>query len=75
VAQLVERVGGVGDQLPEKDLRVRVKRVDDELKELRDFGLELVLGHNILIIAKNSPVGDMRLLRESKSGHSASYKC
>ena len=43
VAQLVERVGGVGDQLAEEDLRVRVERVDDELEELADFGLEFSL--------------------------------
>ncbi len=40
MAELVERIGGVGDQLAEEDLRVRVERVDDELQELTDFGLK-----------------------------------
>ncbi len=47
VAQLVERVGGVGDELAEEDLRVRVERVDDQLEELADFGLELLFRHSI----------------------------
>ena len=41
-AQLVERVGGVRDQLAEEDLLVRVERVDDEAEDLGDLGLELV---------------------------------
>ena len=48
VAQLVERVGGVGDELAEKDLGVRVERVNDQLQELGDFGLELLLGLRVL---------------------------
>jgi len=33
---------------------VRVERVNDQLQELGDFGLELLFGHNVLfIIAKN----------------------
>ena len=52
VTELIERVGGVGDELAEKDLRVGVERMDDELEELAYFGLELLLGHGILIIAK-----------------------
>ena len=47
VTQLVERVGGVGDELAEKDLRVGVERMDDELEELAYFSLELLLGHDI----------------------------
>ena len=42
VAQLVERVGGVGDEFAEEDLRVRVERMDDQLEELADFSLELL---------------------------------
>ena len=45
VAELVEGVGGVGDELAEEDFRVGVKRVDDELEELGDFGLEFLFRH------------------------------
>ena len=45
MAQLVERVGRVGDELAEKDLRVRVERMDDQLQELADFSLKLLLRH------------------------------
>ena len=48
VAQLVERVGGVGDELAEEDLGVRVEGVDDELQELTDFGLKFACGHRPL---------------------------
>ena len=51
VAELIERVGGVGDELAEEDLRVRVERMDDEVEELAYFGLELLFGHGMLIIA------------------------
>ncbi len=40
VAQLVERVGGVRNELAQEDLRMRVERVDDQLQQLTDFGLE-----------------------------------
>ena len=40
VADLVEGVAAVGDQLPEEDLLVGVEGVDDERHELRDLGLE-----------------------------------
>ena len=49
VLQLVQRVGRVGDELPEEDLRVGVQRVDDEREKLVDFGLELVLGHGVTL--------------------------
>ncbi len=39
-AQLVAGVGGVGDQLPQEDLAVRVQRVDHQLQQLSDLGLE-----------------------------------
>ena len=48
VAQLVERVGGVRDQFAQKDLRMRVKGMDDQLQELIDFSLEFTLGHRYL---------------------------
>ena len=40
-AQLVAGVGGVGDQLAQEDLLVRVQRVRDQVKHLGDFGFEL----------------------------------
>lgn len=42
VAILFQGVGGVGDQLTEKDLTLGVKRVDDDIKQLLDFGLKLL---------------------------------
>ena len=45
VTQLVECVGGVGDELAQEYLRMRVERVDDELEELIDFGLKFALRH------------------------------
>jgi hypothetical protein len=39
VADLVERVRGVGDELAEEDLLVRVKGVDDQREELVDLRL------------------------------------
>ena len=40
VAHLVERVGGVGDQLADRDLAALVERVRQQVKELLDLGLE-----------------------------------
>src|SRR5690606_2932602 len=40
-AQLVERVGRVGDELPEEDVLVRVDRVDHQLEQLTGLYLEL----------------------------------
>jgi hypothetical protein len=48
VAELVECVGGVGDQFAEEDLRVGVKRMDDQLEELIYFSLKLLFGHSTL---------------------------
>ena len=39
-AQLVAGVGGVGDQLAQKNFFVGVKRVGDQVQQLCDFGLE-----------------------------------
>ncbi len=36
-ADLVERIGGVGDQLPQEDLLVGVERVDDQRQQLVDL--------------------------------------
>ena len=32
VAELIERIGGVGDEFPEENLRMRIEGVDDQLK-------------------------------------------
>ena len=40
VAELLEGVARVGDQLADEDLAVGVERVDDEIEELLNFGLE-----------------------------------
>ena len=39
-SQLVRRIGSVGDQLPQEDLLVAVERVDHEVEQLLDLGLE-----------------------------------
>jgi hypothetical protein len=41
VAQPVAGIGGVGDELAEKDLLVRVQRVRDDVEKAADFGLEV----------------------------------
>ncbi len=48
VAQLVERVRGVRDQFAQKNFRMRVKGMNDQLQELIDFSLEFTLGHGYL---------------------------
>jgi homospermidine synthase len=40
VADLVERIGRVGDELAQEDLLVRVEGVDDEREKLVDLSLE-----------------------------------
>ena len=42
VAQLVERIGGVGDQLAQEDIAVGIDRMHHEMQELGDLRLELV---------------------------------
>src|SRR5262249_14537543 len=39
-AQPVDGVGGVGDQLAQEDLLVAVQRVDHQVQDLNDLGLE-----------------------------------
>ena len=41
IADLVQSIGGVGDQLTQENLLVGVDSVDDEGEELRDLSLEL----------------------------------
>jgi hypothetical protein len=41
-ADLVEGVGGVRDQLAQEDVLMRVERVDHQVQQLADLGLELV---------------------------------
>ena len=41
VADLVERIGGVGNKFSEEDLLVGVDSVDDQREKLRDLSLEL----------------------------------
>ena len=49
MAELVEGVGGVGDELAQEDLRMRVEGVDDELQQLTDFGLEFAFRHRFIM--------------------------
>jgi hypothetical protein len=48
VAQLVKRIGRVRDELAAEEFWVRVERVNDQLQELGDLGLELLLGPSIV---------------------------
>ena len=41
VAQFLEGVGGVGNELADEDFFLRVERVDDDIEQLLDLGLEL----------------------------------
>ncbi len=42
MAELFQGVGGVGNELADEDLLFGVERVDDDIEQLLDFGLELV---------------------------------
>ncbi len=48
VAQCIQRVGGVGNQFAEKYLGMRIERMNDQVQQLMDFGLEFTLGHDLL---------------------------
>ncbi len=52
VAQFVERVGGVGNELAQKDLGMGVEGVDDQLQQLTDFGLKFTLRHRSSLSTK-----------------------
>jgi hypothetical protein len=41
MAELFQRVRRVGDQLAHEDLLLRVERMDDDIEQLADLGLEL----------------------------------
>jgi hypothetical protein len=45
MAELIQRVGGVGDQFAKKDLGMRIERVDDQLQQLVDFSLKFTFRH------------------------------
>ena len=46
VAQFVASIRGIGDQLAQEDFLIRIQRVDHQLQQLFDFGLEgLGFGH------------------------------
>jgi len=48
VAELLDGVGGVGHQLTDEDFLLRVERVDDDIEQLLNLGLELVLLRSVL---------------------------
>ena len=54
VAQLVAGVGGVGDQLAQKDRAVAVERMCDDIQEARHLGLESELFHLHGLTLRNS---------------------
>src|ERR1035438_9117792 len=64
VAQLIERVGGIGNELAEKDLRMLIEGVDDQLQQLIDFGLEFTFRHGY-----KSPISNIKQeIRSRNSG-------
>ena len=64
VLELVERIGSVRDKLPEKDLRMGIERVNNQVQQLIDFSLEFSFGHELLILIKGRCLcGDGRRLR------------
>jgi hypothetical protein len=54
MAQLVQGIGGVGDQLTQKNLGVRIKGMDDQLQQLADFGLKFTFWHRPSLSTKTS---------------------
>ena len=68
VAQLLAGVGGVGDELAHEDVAVRIDRMDHQLQEARDVGLE-TLGLGLLAGGNMRVVGQFRLVdRETGRG-------
>ena len=47
IGQLIDRVGGVGDQLAEEDLPMGINRIDHQIKKSLGLCLELLLCHNV----------------------------
>jgi len=66
IFQLVQRVGGIGDELAEKYLVMRIQRMDNQREKLIDLSLELVFGHAGKTTLK-SIVGKERGGRRDKS--------
>ena len=50
IAEFVDRVRGVGDDLAQEDLLVRVDRVDHQIQQTLRFGLELFFGHRLVCL-------------------------
>ncbi len=48
VVQLVERVGCIRYELAEKNLRMGIEGVNDQLQQLIHFGLKFAFGHEFL---------------------------
>lgn len=42
IAQFVERIGGIGDELAQEDVAVGIDRMHHEMQELGDFRLEIM---------------------------------
>ena len=49
IAELVDRVRGVGDDLAQKDLLVRIDRIDHQVEQTLGLGLELLLCHGFCL--------------------------
>ena len=72
VAQLLAGVGGVGDELAHEDVAVRIDRMDHQLQEARDVGLE-TLGLGLLAGGNMRVAGQFRLVdRETGRGRTRS---
>ncbi len=59
IAQLLAGIGGVGNQFAEKNLLIRIDRMDDQVQEPRHIGIERAAFLTVLIShshAGNSPI-------------------
>ena len=75
VLELVERVGGVRYQFAQKNLRVGVKRMNDQVEQLIDFGLKFSLRHRrFILVAHVGQVADLpRICRIRLAGTRLSW--
>ena len=66
VAEFIQRVRRVGDELAQEDLRMRIEGVNDQMQQLIDFSLKLAFRHRcspnvfMLLNYPNCPAPDSR---------------
>ena len=50
IGELIHGVGGIGDQLTQKNLLVRIDRIDHQIKQTLGFRLKLFFSHACLFL-------------------------